>query len=238
MRDIRVMIVDDEPLAHKVLEDYCGKVTGLKIVGNCFDGLSAFNTLRTTTVDLILLDVQMPDLNGLELLGSLAENAPKVILTTAYTRYAVESFEYDQVVDYLHKPVKLARFIKAVRRVRKTLQLEEGSVSGQPKPLRAFLVLETDHCRERLLWADIRYVQAWGNYVRLQLTDGQQRIARRTLKSVEDELPADRFQRIHKSYIVQVSCVTSLEANEVVLDDVRLPLGKSYRQLARRVILG
>lgn len=232
------MIVDDEPLAHKVLEDYCGKVAGLKIVGNCFDGLSAFNQLRTTTVDLILLDVQMPDLNGLELLGSLAENTPKVILTTAYTRYAVESFEYDQVIDYLHKPVKLARFIKAIRRVRKTLQLEEGRSKNIPEPSRAFLVLETDHCRERLLLADIRYVQAWGNYVRLQLMDGQQRIVRRTLKSVESELPADRFQRVHKSYIVQVACVTSLEASEVVLDDLRLPLGKSYRQLARRVILG
>lgn len=241
MKNLRVMIVDDEPLAHRVLESYCDKVAGLSVVENCYDGLAAFNRLRTAGVDLVLLDVQMPDLNGLELLDSLAGNAPKIVLTTAYTRYAVEGFDYDQVVDYLHKPVKLTRFIKAIRRVRKALRLEAGEV---PEPLQSpdsaasFLILETENRSERLPLADIRYVQAWGNYVRLQLTEGRQRTVRRTLKSLENELPAVGFQRIHKSYMVRVGCVRAIEANEVVLEEGRLPLGKSYRQLARRVILG
>jgi len=182
MNELRVMIVDDEPLAHRVLEDYCAKVAGLRVVENCYDGLAAFNKLRTVKVDLVLLDVQMPDLNGLELLESLAANSPKVILITAFTRYAVEGFNYDQVVDYLQKPVKLTRFIKAIRRVRKVLLLEEGVDELIPDSTPEFLLLETENRSERLPLADIRYAQAWGNYVRLHLTGGRQRTVRRTMK--------------------------------------------------------
>ncbi len=238
MKELRVMIVDDEPLAHRVLEDYCKKVAGLRVVENCYDGMAAFNRLRMVEVDLVLLDVRMPDLNGMELLDSLGVNAPKIILITAYTRYAVEGFDYDQVVDYLHKPVKITRFIKAIRRVRNLLLLEDGLEEEIPEPPAEYLLLKTENRSERLALTEIRYVQAWGNYVRLHLTDGRQRTVRRTMKSLEHALPAERFQRIHKSYVVQVACVAAIEANEVVLGELRLPLGKSYRQLARRVILG
>lgn len=236
--ELRVMIVDDEPMAHQVLEEYCNRVTGLRVVEKCFDGLAAFNCLRTLEVDLILLDVQMPELTGLELLDSLDKSSPKVILTTAHTRYAVEGFDYDSVIDYLHKPIRLTRFIKAIGRVRNTLRLERGKVEIAENASPGFLLVEIDNRSERIPLADIHHVQAWGNYVRIQLDSGKQLTVRRTLKSLENELPSGQFLRIHKSYIVQVSHVSAIDTHEITLGVVRLPLGKSYRQLARRVVFG
>ena len=105
MKKIKVLIVDDEPLAHKVLEGYCQNIEYVEIVGNRYDGISTLNFLNKEQVDVVLLDIQMPDLTGIELLDTLKNNAPKVIFTTAYTEYAMQSFDYDQVVDYLHKPI-------------------------------------------------------------------------------------------------------------------------------------
>ena len=125
MTKIKLLLVDDEPLAHKVLEGYCQKLDYVEIVGNCYEGISTLNFLNKEQVDAVLLDIQMPDITGLELLDSLKNNAPKIIFTTAYTEYAMQSFDYDQVVDYLHKPIRLTRFIKALERLKRVLLLEK-----------------------------------------------------------------------------------------------------------------
>ena len=125
MKKIKVLIVDDEPLAHKVLEGYCQNIEYVEIVGNSYDGISTLNFLNKEQVDVVLLDIQMPDLTGIELLDTLKNNAPKVIFTTAYTEYAMLSFDYDQVVDYLHKPIRITRFIKALERLKRVLLLEK-----------------------------------------------------------------------------------------------------------------
>ena len=133
MTKIKLLIVDDEPLAHKVLEGYCEKIDHVEVVGNCYDGISTLNFLNKEKVDAVLLDIQMPDITGLELLDTLKNNAPKIIFTTAYSEYALQGFDYDQVVDYLHKPIRLTRFIKALERLKKVLLLE-SQIQLNPPP--------------------------------------------------------------------------------------------------------
>ncbi|MFK8161269.1 MAG: LytR/AlgR family response regulator transcription factor [Lewinella sp.] len=237
MSKLSVVIVDDEPFAHRVLEDYCQKIGDLKVIHNCYDGLSALSFLQQTSTDLLLLDIHMPDFDGLELLDHLRTLAPKTILTTAYSKYAMDSFDYDQVVDFLHKPVKLTRFVKAVNRVRKIRLLEAAAnPSANQSHENEFLLIPADGRTERIRLADIWYVRAWGNYLRINLRDGQMIISRKTLKALEEELSDGRFARIHKSFLINIGFFTAIEGNEIISDRLRLPIGNIYRVSLRRAL--
>ncbi len=245
MSKIKLLIVDDEPLAHKVLEDYCKKIDEVEVVGNCYDGVSTLNFLNKQAVDALLLDIQMPDLTGFELLDSLKNNAPKVIFTTAYTDYALQGFDYDQVVDYLHKPIRIARFIKALQRLKKQLQLEREFETQSipetttPKVENAeYISLKDNKIVYKIKLTDINYVQSWGNYLKVFLANDEMKIVRKTISAMEQDLPNHLFERIHKSYIVNVHKVASLEGNQVMVGGVLLPVGKVYQLKAKARILG
>lgn len=236
MRKIKLLIVDDEPLAHKVLEGYCQNIEYVEIVGHSYDGISTLNFLNKEQVDAVLLDIQMPDLTGLELLDTLKNNAPKVIFTTAYTEYAMQSFDYDQVVDYLHKPIRLTRFIKALERLKRILLLEQEFDSNpitQKEEKTAstssdFISLRDNKIIYRIPYNDIHYIQSWGNYLKFFLKDKNIKIVRKTIKMAETELSTQHFLRIHKSYIVNINRIKAIEGNHIKLEDQRLPIGKSY----------
>lgn len=246
MKKINILIVDDEPLAHKILEDYCGKIDALEVVGNCYDGISTLNFLNKNQVDAVLLDIQMPDISGIELLDTLRNNAPKIILTTAYTKYAMQSFDYDQVVDYLHKPIRLTRFIKAIERLKKILLLEKEfsanpTVQAPDQAVNSqtnFMSLKDNKVIYKISYIDIQYIQSWGNYLKFFLKDQDIKIVRKTIKAVESELPASQFLRIHKSYIVNINHIASMEGNQIKLEDQRLPIGKSYLVNVKKTIIG
>lgn len=246
MRKIKLLIVDDEPLAHQVLEGYCKNIDLVEVVGHCYDGISTLNFLNKEKVDVVLLDIQMPDLTGLELLDTLKNNAPKVIFTTAYTEYAMQSFDYDQVVDYLHKPIRLTRFIRALDRLKRLLQLEsdflsnsvqqaEPSVEGSQND---FISIKDNKIIYRIPYDNISYIQSWGNYLKFFLRDQQIKIVRKTIKHVEAELSSRQFLRIHKSYIVNIKYVKSIEGNQIKFDDLQLPIGKSYLVNVKKTITG
>ncbi len=246
MTKIKLLIVDDEPLAHKVLESYCENIDYVEIVGHCYDGISTLNFLNKEQVDVVLLDIQMPDLTGLELLDTLKNNVPKIIFTTAYTEYAVQSFNYDQVVDYLHKPIRLTRFIKALERLKRVLLLEKefntnviiktGNKTDATQS--NFISLKDNKIIYRISYTDINYIQSWGNYLKFFLRDQKLKIVRKTIKMVESELPPKQFLRIHKSYIVNINHVKSIEGNQVKLEDQQLPIGKSYLVNVKKTITG
>lgn len=246
MTKIKLLLVDDEPLAHKVLESYCEKLDYVEIVGNCYDGISTLNFLDKNQVDAVLLDIQMPDITGLELLDSLKNNAPKIIITTAYTQYALQGFDYDQVVDYLHKPIRLTRFIKSVERLKRVLSLESESTPNtvvqpeeEPTANRSgFISIKDNKVIYRIAHSDINYIQSWGNYLKIFLKDQDIKLVRKTIKTMESELPSDRFLRIHKSYIVNIDQIAAIEGNQVKLDDLRLPIGKSYLVSVKKTITG
>lgn len=231
MKKINLLIVDDEPLAHDVLKGYCAKIDYVEVIGHCYDGLSTINFLNTHTVDAILLDIQMPDLTGLELVESLKNTCPKIIFTTAYTQFALQTFDYDQVIDYLHKPIRITRFIKALERLKKQLTLEQNFQKKTPLPpvrQTEFISLKDNKTVYKIRLSDILYIQSWGNYLKIFLQNEAVKIVRKTIKEMEIELPNQEFERIHKSYIVHRQKVTALEGNQLILTDIRLPIGKSY----------
>lgn len=246
MKKIRLLLVDDEPLAHKVLESYCQNIDYVEIVGHSYDGISTLNFLNKEPVDAVLLDIQMPDLTGLELLDTLKNNAPKIIFTTAYTEYAMQSFDYDQVIDYLHKPIRLTRFIKALERLKRILSLEKEFSNNsilqeeeKPAPTSSnFISLKDNKIIYRIPYTDIHYIQSWGNYLKFFLSDQNIKIVRKTIKMLESELSAQHFLRIHKSYIVNINYIKAIEGNHIKLEDQRLPIGKSYLVNVKKRIVG
>ncbi|MEM8523483.1 MAG: LytTR family DNA-binding domain-containing protein [Bacteroidota bacterium] len=243
---MKILIVDDEPIAHQVLEGYCQNIDYIEVIGNCYDGISTLNFLNKKPVDAVLLDIQMPDLTGLELLDTLKNNAPKIIFTTAYTEYAIQSFDYDQVVDYLHKPIRLTRFIKALERVKRILLLEKEfenttTLLQETPPTSTsvdFISLKDNKVIYRIPYTDIHYIQSWGNYLKFFLSDQKVQIVRKTIKMAEAELPIQNFLRIHKSYIVNINYIKAMEGNHIKLKDQRLPIGKSYLVSVKKVIIG
>jgi DNA-binding LytR/AlgR family response regulator len=239
MKKIRLLLADDEPLAHKVLMGYCRKIDFIEIIGNCYDGISSLNFLNRHQVDAILLDIQMPDLTGLELLDNLKLDGPKVILTTAHTEFAVQCFEYDQVVDYLHKPIRIDRFYKAVNRLKNLLELEQGALQKQLsfKNIPDAFSIRENKVVYKVRFNDVLYIQAWGNYLKVFLENGDVKMARKTIKEILQELPNQLFERIHKSYIVNHRKVIAIEGNQIFLHNVVLPIGKSYAMLVKERLL-
>ncbi|MFK7808473.1 MAG: LytR/AlgR family response regulator transcription factor [Saprospiraceae bacterium] len=246
MKKLKLLIVDDEPLAHNVLQAYCEKLDYVEVVGDCYDGMSTLNFLNKEQVDAVLLDIQMPDITGLELLDTLKNNAPKIIFTTAYTEYAIQGFDYDQVVDYLHKPIRLTRFIKALERLKKVLLLENKITSNQlpesneqPSLNQSdFISIKDNKIIYRVAHSEINYIQSWGNYLKFYLKDQSIKIVRKTIKMAEVELPSNQFLRIHKSYIVNIDCVKAIDGNQIRIEDQRLPIGKSYVVSVKKIISG
>lgn len=239
---IKVLIVDDEPLAHKLLESYLERIEDVQLVGNCYDGLSAFNFLNRTKVDLILLDIQMPDITGMELLDSLQNNAPKIIFVTAYSEYAIDGFNYDQVVDYLLKPIRISRFLKALDRVRNIRRLEadfDASQNNEKEILDQtpnYIILKDNRKTTKVTFNEIAHIQSWGNYLKFFLKDGKMLMARKTIRELETQLPEAQFLRIHKSYLVNIQHVMGTENNMLVIGDLKLPIGKSYSVMVKKTL--
>jgi len=221
----KCLIVDDEPLAHTVLENYIQQLPHLEKAGNCYDAASALAFLHTHHVDILFLDIHLPDLTGLDLLQTLTHK-PSVILTTAFADYALESYEHG-VSDYLLKPIRFSRFAKAVNRV--VEQITQVSKSDAPAvtPARGFISIKDDKALHKINLADIEYIQALGNYLKIHLAT-QMLTTRLTMQDLASRLPSS-FLRVHKSYIVNVARVQKLVGNEIILATGRVPVGETYR---------
>ncbi|MCC5935563.1 MAG: response regulator transcription factor [Balneolales bacterium] len=240
---IRVLIVDDEAPAHKVLETYCGRVSDLRIVGNCYDATSALNLLREQDVDLMFLDIQMSDLTGLELLQTL-EKPPQVVLVTAYAEYALESYDFG-VSDYLLKPVRYARFLQAVEKVRKRLQHNTIETSIPLPETRhekaaetdAFTTVEEEGVLRRIPLPEILWAESAANYVKLH-TAGSVHTKRITLSELETLFRPHGFLRVHKSFLVRADAIRALDGNRIRIGDELIPVGATYRQAVRDALKG
>lgn len=242
MSTLRILIVDDEPLAHNILKKYIDQIDYLELAGTCFEGVSAINFLEKERVDAILLDIHMPDLSGMELIEALDSNGPKIIFTTAYSEYAVESFNYEQVIDYLQKPIRLARFIKSMERLKGQLALERG-VQEKPKEVdsvdfssKKHITVKDNKVIYKIEFDDIQYMQAWGNYVKFFVSDGKVHLSRVTFRELEQILPKRSFVRVHKSYIVNIKSIQALDGNQIMIDTQRIPVGRSYLAALKNVL--
>lgn len=224
-----VIIVDDEYLAQKLLQDYVSKVESLQLVATCSNAIEAMNALNDQQVDIMFLDIQMPDLTGLELVRSL-EQKPAVIFTTAYSEYAVDAFNLS-VVDYLLKPFDFPRFIQAIN---KAIGTEQPKVAGVEKPADTisksndFITVKADYKLYKINYDDLLYIEGQHEYVTFHTT--QRRItALFALKDLEEILPKDKFVRVHKSYIVSFKHIQDLDKSDVTVAGNKVPVGASYR---------
>lgn len=224
---INCLIVDDEPIARRLLEKYVGKTPMLELIGSIDNALEILSFLSQRQVDLLFLDINMPEFSGIDLLKSM-RNPPKVIITTAYAEYGAESYEYN-VIDYLMKPISFERFVKAVQKALPTYQNEPISETEQTTNHHTdFIFLKEDQKVHKILIKDIQYLQAYGNYVKVFRKD-QVIIVRKTLSELEEEL-GQTLYRLHKSYLVSPNFIKRVEDNKVVMNnDQILPIGKMYK---------
>jgi len=232
---INCLIVDDEELARNLLENYIGRLPHLAMVDKCRDPFEALNVLNAQPVDLIFLDIQMPGLTGVEFLRTL-KNKPLVIFTTAYPDFALEGYSLD-VTDYLLKPFSFERFVQAVNKASDLLALRKAAAASPTlsEPTAAataakdFILVKSEHKVHRLRHEDISYIEGMREYVAFHTPSGRI-LSLNSLKGLEDELPADQFLRIHKSYIVAIGKIAALEGNQVLVGKEKLPIGASYRE--------
>jgi DNA-binding LytR/AlgR family response regulator len=227
MRTISCVITDDEPVARKGLQGYVEKVDFLRLDGVFDNAISLNSFLKENRVDLLLLDIEMPYLSGLDLLKSLA-NPPKVIFTTAYEQYALKGYELE-VTDYLLKPISFERFLKAVNRV-------YNDTKPAPPQEAPHLFVKTDNKLEKVLLDDILYIEAMENYIALHTVRGRL-ITHSTLKSLVEHLPSSTFIQVHKSYVVHMGKITHLEGNMIGIGKASIPLSRGLKESVMETLL-
>jgi len=216
-------IIDDEPIAHRIIEGYCKNLPYLKKIGNCFDVFEAMQFLNSETVDLIFLDINMPELTGFDLLKTMRQT-PKVIVTSAHEEYALEGYELD-VSDYLLKPFSLERFLKAIQKAMDQQLPPTGSVISDKNPS---FFLKGDKKTHQIHAGDILFIEAFGNYTKIFLTQ-EMILIHEKISSLERLLPDTDFLRIHKSFIVAGNKIRLIEGNRITIKEHQVPIGQSYK---------
>lgn len=220
---ITAVAIDDEPLALKVIETFCEQLDGIQLEKTFSNLTNAKKYINKFPVDVIFLDIEMPNINGIDFYASLTKPV-KVIFTTAYDEYAVEGFNLN-ATDYLLKPFSLERFSEAVSRVQKSLELERTHENANP-----LLSIRADYKLHRIPIQDILYLEAMDDYVKIHIQDQKSLVTRSTMKGILEKLPKAQFARIHKSYIVPLHNVKSIASQEIDLGYAKLPIGSSYKQ--------
>lgn len=219
---VRCGVVDDEPLAVELLTDYILKAPGLEMVFHTTKVLEALHLVQEGKVDLLFLDIQMPDLNGIQFM-KIIRNKCKVVLSTAYQQYAVESYEHE-VVDYLLKPVTLERFMTAVRKARESLGTHPPIA-----PLVDHIFIKTEYRLQKLDLASIYYIEALRDYMAFHTTEGKF-LSLESMRNIESVLPGHCFIRVHKSYIVNKDRIGFIERGKVIINNQYIPVGDTYRE--------
>lgn len=218
------LIVDDNAIARTTLKQLASKITDLTVVGECGTAMDAYNLLQDTPVDVILLDIEMPGMSGLELTRNLGSKRPLIIFTTAKKDYAAEAFDLN-VADFIVKPVTPARFIQAIEKAKEVLQSKREEVSLREDE---FIFIRDSNVVKRLKLDDIYYVEAMGDYVKLH-TPQRFFAIHSTLKAVEERLPASRFFRVHRSFIVAIDKIDTIQNGILIINGKSIPVADAYR---------
>jgi len=217
---ISCIITDDEPVARKGLQGYIEKIDFLQLNGLCEDALQLNTMLKQQPVDLVFLDIEMPYLNGIDFLKT-AVNPPKVIFTTAYERYAIKGYEMD-VLDYLLKPISFDRFLKAANKAHDYFQPKQNTEEQ-------YMFIKTDNKLEKVIFDEILFIEAMENYAGIYFPD-KKLVTHATLKSLQEKLPSSKFIQPHKSYLVNVNSIRSIEGNILHIGNYQVPMSKYQKE--------
>jgi DNA-binding LytR/AlgR family response regulator len=230
MKKLRCIIIDDEPVARKILREFTEKIPFLELQGQFENAMQARTFLQDNATDLLFLDIEMPKLSGIEFLQEM-HFRPLVILTTAFPQYALAGYELD-IIDYLLKPFAFNRFLKAVQKAREFKEMKEASLPGATA---TFIFVRSEKRIEKIELGDILYIESLGNYAGIY-TESKRITAYLTLKSLESQLPATGFIKIHQSYLVNFSRITAIEGNELKLGPKTLPIGRNYKDAVMTIV--
>jgi two-component system, LytTR family, response regulator len=229
---IKCLIVDDEPLAIRLIEKHIEKIDRLEVVATCSNALKAFELLNMHSIDLLFLDIKMPNMTGVEFLKNL-KNPPKTILTTAYRDYAIEGYDLG-VVDYLLKPITFERFFKAIDKFLN----ETTKHTSKAKEItdEAFILIKSGIKNYRINLNDILYIESLKDYIKITLTDTKSISSKYKISDIEQVLNANNFLRIHRSFIINSSKITAFTINEIEVNGVEIPIGASYKEEVMRFL--
>ncbi|SFN66657.1 two component transcriptional regulator, LytTR family [Bizionia echini] len=225
---LKYIIIDDEPLAHEIIEEFCSMLPHLQLEKHCYNAMEAMQFLNENTVDFMFLDINMPKLKGLDFLKTLT-NPPKTIITTAYKEHAIEGFELN-VVDYILKPFSFDRLVTAVNKVSNTIQtpklVREDVSTSETSPKQFFV--KGDKKQHQIAIDNLLYIEAYGNYTKLFLEDDMI-VSHEKISYYETLLEASNFLRVHKSFLVSISKIKFIEGNRIVINDHKIPIGQTYK---------
>ena len=221
------LAIDDEPLALTIIEDFTAKIPFVKLVATCTSAMEAMEILNKTKIDLIFLDINMPHLSGTEFLRSM-DSTPMVIFTTAYSEYAVEGFDLN-AIDYLVKPIAWDRFLRAVNKAYELYNLKQGKTNNETVRAETnYILVKADYATVKINLNEILYIEGLKDYVKIYCGP-RPVITKTTMKNIEKKLPSARFLRIHKSFIISLSKIDSIENQRVIIGDKRIPVGDQYK---------
>ena len=224
---LKCVIVDDEPLAQDILESYVLKIDYLELVAKCSNALEAIQVLQNEKVDLLFLDINMPVLSGLDMLKSI-QNSPHVILTTAYSEYAVQSYELN-VKDYLLKPIAFDRFLTAINKITPT-ETAKPETDIEEDNTNTFMFFKADKTVYKFYYDEILFFEGYGNYVKVHSSTKKTILVLDKLSSLENKLISQGFKRVHKSYLINLSKVNEISGNQIMIDDTKIPIGQSHKE--------
>ncbi len=225
---IKCIAIDDEPLALKQINSYMDKTPYLEVVALCRSAFEAMEYLANNEVDLMFVDINMPDLNGMEFVKSLTQK-PQIIFTTAYSEYAIEGFQVD-ALDYILKPISYASFLKSANKAKTWFELNQKHTESI-KTSQDSLFVKSEYKMVRIFFSEIKYIESSNEYIQIHLDSDAPVTTLIRLKVMEEQLPKDKFMRVHRSFIVNLDRVKVIERNRIVFDgNVYIPVGEQYKE--------
>ncbi len=232
---MKYLIIDDEPIAHRIIEGYCAELPHLEKIGNAYNAFEASVIIAEKAVDLIFLDLNMPKLTGFEWLKTLSQ-PPSIIVTTAYKEYALEGYELN-IVDYLLKPFSFPRFLKAINKVNPPEKLTSPEVPSLPNEPNSRFFLKGDKKHHQIDTQDILFVEAYGNYCKIYLAE-EMILSHEKISNLETLLSKESFLRVHKSFIVSIDKIKLIQGNQIFLQGHKIPIGQTYRSKINQLLSG
>ncbi len=224
---IRCIAIDDEPLALRQIVGYIEKTPFLELLGKYESPLQSFEILESLRVDLMFVDINMPDLSGMDFVKAL-ENPPKIVFVTAYSEFALEGFRVD-AIDYLLKPVSYSAFLKSANKIKSWFDTQ-NQIPVVVKSNQDFLFIKSEYKILRINFDDIKYIEGMSEYIKIHLLNSKPVMTLLSMKSIEEQLPSDRFMRVHRSYIVNLSKISVIERSRIIFDgNIYIPVSEQYK---------
>ena len=222
---IKCLLVDDEPLAIKLIENHISKIDALDVVAKCNNALKAFEILNTQEIDLMFLDIKMPNITGIDFLKTL-KNPPKTIFTTAYRDYAIESYDLE-AVDYLLKPITFERFFKAIDRLLRENKLIENTKKETTQV--DYIIVKSGNKHHKIVKGDILYIESLKDYIKIHTAGDKHTVSKYKIGDIEQDLKESHFLRVHRSYIININKISAFTINDIEVSSTEIPIGASYK---------